>query len=503
MLQLFQFKKGEVVSRTEILDKIWGKDQFPTTRTIDNFILNFRKYFARPPPFRPLPTRIPRKPYYESPYYTHTTPGSTYQESSPTVLDPVDLEPTEPYKPPTPRSDFRGDSNESFTDANKWPRATAAFESFNRAQSANRANTQQDDLTDSDEELTSEEQETVNQAVQDAMDYLNPPDEDDYEIDNVPRRSASRSLRSMQQSVRSWRSANHERTRGKYKVRSMITSDKIQWNGRRSSFPEFQTDLEGTMMKLGLGYMLDKEVQAAYRAQGKSLGKEEWFYEDYGINFNQLKHDVQYLYGVLLSSTKSRRLAVVWRYYDSKDGLSGLMDTVREYGHGGSLQNKADELEDHLLSTFDPDMIRDLPTYLENYQGWAEELTALQGDTYDDAWYKRTLLRNLKALPESQAHWVTKCEDEVEMGFNATIEHLRKKALQHKRYKDKVRPKQTARLHKATRDKEEEPQEETTVEKVAQTIQSIMNESDAPIAVFYAMQKSQTMRESLMIPQSI
>lgn len=49
LLQLFQFKKGEVVSRTEILDKIWGKDQFPTTRTIDNFILNFRKLFEENP----------------------------------------------------------------------------------------------------------------------------------------------------------------------------------------------------------------------------------------------------------------------------------------------------------------------------------------------------------------------------------------------------------------------------------------------------------------------
>ena len=45
LIRLFHQRNGEVVSRTEILDKIWGKDQFPTTRTIDNFILNFRKIF--------------------------------------------------------------------------------------------------------------------------------------------------------------------------------------------------------------------------------------------------------------------------------------------------------------------------------------------------------------------------------------------------------------------------------------------------------------------------
>jgi len=45
LLQLFLEKEGEVISRNEILDRLWGKNQFPTTRTIDNYILNFRKIF--------------------------------------------------------------------------------------------------------------------------------------------------------------------------------------------------------------------------------------------------------------------------------------------------------------------------------------------------------------------------------------------------------------------------------------------------------------------------
>ena len=45
MLRLLISKKNEVVSRNEILDEVWGKDQFPTSRTIDNYVLNFRKYF--------------------------------------------------------------------------------------------------------------------------------------------------------------------------------------------------------------------------------------------------------------------------------------------------------------------------------------------------------------------------------------------------------------------------------------------------------------------------
>ena len=49
LIRLFWRKEGEVISRSEILDKVWGKDQFPTTRTIDNYILNFRKIFEGEP----------------------------------------------------------------------------------------------------------------------------------------------------------------------------------------------------------------------------------------------------------------------------------------------------------------------------------------------------------------------------------------------------------------------------------------------------------------------
>jgi two-component system, OmpR family, alkaline phosphatase synthesis response regulator PhoP len=49
LLKLFIEKEGKVVSRDEILDRVWGKDAFPTSRTIDNFILNFRKLFEKDP----------------------------------------------------------------------------------------------------------------------------------------------------------------------------------------------------------------------------------------------------------------------------------------------------------------------------------------------------------------------------------------------------------------------------------------------------------------------
>ncbi len=45
LLKLLVDKKNLVVSRKEILETVWGYDVFPTTRTIDNFILTFRREF--------------------------------------------------------------------------------------------------------------------------------------------------------------------------------------------------------------------------------------------------------------------------------------------------------------------------------------------------------------------------------------------------------------------------------------------------------------------------
>lgn len=64
IIKLLWRKKGEVVSRNEILDEVWGADQYPTTRTIDNFILNLRKIFEEDP---------------KSPHYFHSVRGVGYK----------------------------------------------------------------------------------------------------------------------------------------------------------------------------------------------------------------------------------------------------------------------------------------------------------------------------------------------------------------------------------------------------------------------------------------
>ena len=45
-------RPGEAVSRTELLNKVWGYDRYPTTRTVDTHMLNLRRKLE-PDPHEP------------------------------------------------------------------------------------------------------------------------------------------------------------------------------------------------------------------------------------------------------------------------------------------------------------------------------------------------------------------------------------------------------------------------------------------------------------------
>lgn len=64
ILKFLVERDGEIASREEILERVWGYDIYPSTRTIDNFIVRLRKRFERDP---------------EHPRHFHTVRGVGYR----------------------------------------------------------------------------------------------------------------------------------------------------------------------------------------------------------------------------------------------------------------------------------------------------------------------------------------------------------------------------------------------------------------------------------------
>ncbi len=53
IFKLLSSRANEVVSRDDILDDVWGDDVFPSSRTVDNFVMRLRKLFE-PDPANPV-----------------------------------------------------------------------------------------------------------------------------------------------------------------------------------------------------------------------------------------------------------------------------------------------------------------------------------------------------------------------------------------------------------------------------------------------------------------
>jgi two-component system alkaline phosphatase synthesis response regulator PhoP len=49
LLSFFSRNAGQTLRRSDILEEVWGMDVFPTPRTVDNFVLKFRKLFETNP----------------------------------------------------------------------------------------------------------------------------------------------------------------------------------------------------------------------------------------------------------------------------------------------------------------------------------------------------------------------------------------------------------------------------------------------------------------------
>ncbi|GIW24134.1 response regulator transcription factor [Meiothermus sp.] len=75
ILRLLLERAGEVVSRDEILDRVWGQEVFPSSRTIDNFVVRLRRLFESDP---------------QNPVHFHTVWGVGYRFTP----EPESKEPT-------------------------------------------------------------------------------------------------------------------------------------------------------------------------------------------------------------------------------------------------------------------------------------------------------------------------------------------------------------------------------------------------------------------------
>ena len=89
LLRYFVQHTGQVVTREQILNEVWGYEEFPTTRTIDNFVAKLRQKIERAPHAPSTSSRFTAPATSSS--APEASPSRTVEKTSPTTKPPTPL----------------------------------------------------------------------------------------------------------------------------------------------------------------------------------------------------------------------------------------------------------------------------------------------------------------------------------------------------------------------------------------------------------------------------
>ena len=279
------------------------------------------------------------------------------------------------------------------------------------------------------------------------------------------------------------------------KQRSNIGSDKLKWDGDPSTHDPFSKDLKGSITKLGMGYLLNTEVQELYMELGIAMADDVNFYHKWNISKKQFQHDVTHLYGILQSSTKDFDCGHVLAHRKTQDGLLAYLEMEAENQYDGSKTLKEEELDENIKEPYDERKWSNLVSYVARFKTWVHQLSALEASSMDDREKKKQLLRNLQT-DHDLSGLIQTCKDNTSWGFHKSAHHLTTNRLPLKRNLAK-----SGRRGVNTTTLDLGPPEEDPHSRAMNTIQDLVDEQGL-IKAYNTMQ-STTVRNSLSVPDLI
>ena len=158
--------------------------------------------------------------------------------------------------------------------------------------------------------------------------------------------------------------------------------------------------VNGQLLQLGCGYLLNPTVVEKYKVGGDDYFRTLSFYEEYGKSYHQVQYDIQYLYGLLLIALRNGRNRFLVRYENSvKLRFNGLLlwhDLLNEYEYWGNKELYARRLETVISKPPKSTTTKALMAYLDRHEALAADLCHLLGESSPtDEALKYKLLRAL------------------------------------------------------------------------------------------------------------
>jgi hypothetical protein len=213
-------------------------------------------------------------------------------------------------------------------------------------------------------------------------------------------------------------------------------SDKIMWNGKRSTFKQYSEAIEGHILQVGGGYLINKEFIKKYKIfaeRGEDYFMSGSFTEDYcDISSSQACLDRTYLYGMLLSSNRrGGERNILLKYKNKHEGIMAWIEFNEKYEYNGSEEVCMEILEERIRIKYAKDNPKPADEYLEDLQADLQELDALLPEEYKDSKKCRLLYRNMMCRDKPFTYLVQMCKDSRKT-FKDACQYLRRNYLYYK-----------------------------------------------------------------------
>ena len=227
--------------------------------------------------------------------------------------------------------------------------------------------------------------------------------------------------------IKFMRSTSYLRFSALPKTRSAI-SHKSEWDGMRDTFDQYRTKVEGHLMQVGAGYLIDEHFLKMYKLSQLEYVLSDEFWAKYQVGVKQVKYDRTYLYGIIVSTNKNAYNKGIMQHKSTQDGILTWLEFLTLYAHDGSKDLKLEQLEDLVHTPYTPGGAQKLYQYIDKLQDTMERLDTLSIDPYSDRTKKTLLLRNIRDTP-GIAHLYQHCKDSPDMSYEETAAYLRSNSI--------------------------------------------------------------------------
>ena len=261
--------------------------------------------------------------------------------------------------------------------------------------------------------------------------------------------------------------------RGKpYKARPQFNT--VKWEGMSATFRHFKRAIEGHLIQVGAGYLIQPAFVINYEEAGLTYLSSLAFWDIYKISIQQAHFDRQYLYGMLITATMKLQLKTIIKYEESMDGILSWQELKQEYEFDGSKELRLEQLESMAQVPYSEKTPGGMAAYIDRLQAQLAELEAIQPDDYSDSRKKRILLTNVRSAT-GMLYLIQKCKDNEYMSYDQSAAYLRSNSM----VVDAQTKKQTpTKLMHTVKPSEDEEANGHTLETVAKLFHTMALESN-------------------------